>query len=389
MTFKRAQRLDALPPYLFADIDRRKRAAIAAGKDVINFGVGDPDQPTPGFIIRQLQSAAEDPRHHSYPLDQGSREFRAAAATWFKNRFKVELDPASEVLMLIGSKEGLAHLPLAVLNPGDVCLVPSPGYPVYRSTTIFAGGVPHIMPLSAERGWLPDFSAIPSDVARAAKLMFLNYPNNPTGAVADLAFFETAVDFARQHEIFIAQDAAYSEMCFGAPAPSVLQIPGARDLAIELHSLSKTFNMTGWRIGFAVGHPQILAALGAIKSNMDSGQFGAIQMAAVEALGHADHPDVRGMVDLYRERRDALVDGLTRLGFKPPRPQATFYLWMPIPRGCDSMGFATRLLEEANVVVIPGNGFGDAGEGYVRFALTVPVPRIHEALDRISRLKLT
>jgi len=386
MKFNRAQRLVALPPYLFAEIDRRKKAARAAGEDVIDFGVGDPDQPTPPFIVSALKRAAEDGRNHGYPLGWGMPAFREAAAGWFARRFKVELDPASEVLMLIGSKEGLGHMPLAALDPGDVSLIPSPGYPVYRGATVFAGGRPVDMPLRAENHWLPDLQAVPDDVARAAKLMFLNYPNNPTAAVAGLEFFERAVDFARRHDILIVQDAAYSELSYAAPPPSILQVAGGRQCAVEFHTLSKTFNMTGWRIAFAVGNPQALAALGAIKANMDSGQFGAIQIAAAEALDNADHVAVRAMVDLYRERRDVLVDGLAALGYEIDKPSATFYVWMPVPRGYDSMGFASRLFEEAHVVVVPGIGFGQYGEGYVRFSLNVPTERIQEALQRLSKL---
>ncbi len=388
MSFTRAKRLDTLPPYLFADIDRKKRAALAAGKDVINFGIGDPDQPTPTFIIEALKQAADDPANHRYPLDQGCPPFRQAVAAWFQKRFGVTLDTAGNILMLIGSKEGLGHFALAALNPGDVALVPSPGYPVYHSGVVFAGGTPVDMPLRAANRWLPDLAAIPADVARAAKVMYLNYPNNPTGAVADLAFFEEVVAFAKQHDILVVQDAAYSEVAFDTPPPSILQVPEAQSTAVELHSLSKTFNMTGWRIGFAVGQPDALAALAAIKSNLDSGQFTAIQHAAVQALNHADHREVRALIDLYRQRRDVLVDGLQDLGFDVPRPTATFYVWMPVPQGYDSMGFASKLLEAAQVVVIPGLGFGKTAEGYVRFALCVPTERIREALGRIKKLQL-
>ena len=288
--------------------------------------------------------------------------------------------------MLIGSKEGLGHLALAVLNPGDTVLIPSPAYPVYHSASIFAGALPHVMPLTASNLWLPDFDDLTSDPARSAKLMYLNYPNNPTGATADLDFFRRALDFAQSTGMLIVQDAAYSEITFEHPAPSMLQLPGGKESAVELYSLSKTFNMTGWRIGFAVGNSDALSALADLKENLDSGQFTAIQQAAIDALDNADHVEVRAMIDLYRERRDTLVKGLNNIGFDVPKPGATFYVWMPIPSGHDSLTFATTLLAEADVVVIPGAGFGPAGENYVRFALTVSTERIREALERLSAL---
>lgn len=388
MPFVRASRLDQLPPYLFADIDARKRAAMAAGKDVIDFGVGDPDLPTPGFIVEAMRRAAGDACHHRYPLGTGLPEFREAAARWFDRRFGVALDPQREVLQLIGSKEGLGHLPVACLNPGDVALVPSPAYPVYRSASMFAGGRIHDLPLTPDNGWLPDLDSVPPAVARAAKLLFLNYPNNPTGATADLAFLERAVDFGRRHDVLIVQDAAYSEMSFEEPAPSILQVARSKDIAVEFHSLSKIFNMTGWRLGFAVGSADVLAALAKVKANMDSGQFGAVQMAGVAALDRADHAEVRALREVYRQRRDGLVAGLRQLGLAPCCPQATFYVWMPVPGGGDSVAFARRLLEEACITVVPGVGFGPEGEGYVRFALTVPAERIRQALQRLEAVCL-
>ncbi len=387
MNFSRAERLDQLPPYLFADIDDRKRAAIEAGKDVIDFGIGDPDQPTPDFIIHALQQAVLDPVHHCYPPGTGTADFRRAAATWFVRRFGIELDAETEVLGLIGSKEGLAHLPLACLSPGQVALVPSPAYPVYHSATVFAGGRPVDMPLTARNSWLPDLDAIPADLAAAARLMFLNYPNNPTGAIADLGFFERCVDFARRHDIVIVQDAAYSELSFGALPPSALQIEGARDCVVEMYSLSKTFNMTGWRLGFAVGNADVLAALAKIKANVDSGQFGAVQQAGITALASADQVQIRALLDVYRERAEVLVHGLRAIGLDAGIPAATFYVWIAVPAGYDSMSFAAMLLEELAITVVPGVGFGTAGEGYVRFALTVPAERIREAVERMSVLK--
>ncbi|QOJ04363.1 MAG: LL-diaminopimelate aminotransferase [Planctomycetia bacterium] len=388
MPFQRASRLDQLPPYLFIEIDRKKRAAIAAGKDVIDFGVGDPDRPTPTFIIDRMARTIYDPKNHRYPYDAGFPEFKNAAAAWFKSRFGVNLDPAVDILALIGSKEGLGHLPLAVLNPGDVALVPTPAYPVYHAATIFAGGVPHLMPLTESRGFLPDLDAIPADVFAKTKLMFVNYPNNPTGAVAPLSFYVRAVALARKHDFLICSDAPYSETFFD-PAdrpPSILQVPGAKDVCIEMHSLSKTFNMTGWRIAFAAGNPDVLAALAKVKGNMDSGAFGAIQQAGATALEQIDRPEVSAIRETYKARRDALVPALNRAGFKVDLPRATFFVWAKCPAGLDSMGCASRLLEEAAIVAIPGVGFGPAGEGFVRFALTVEVDRIQAAGRRLAEM---
>jgi LL-diaminopimelate aminotransferase len=291
------------------------------------------------------------------------------------------------MITLIGSKEGLAKLPLAVVDPGDFVLVPQPGYPVYNAASVFAGGQVFLMPLTREKGWLPDLEAIPESIASKARLMFLNYPNNPTAAVAPLSFYERAVGFARRHGIVICQDAAYSEMYFDGPPCSTLQAPGAAEVAVEMFSLSKTFNMTGWRLGFAAGNEQVIAALAQVKSNMDSGQFTAIQHAGQTALAGADRPEVRSLLAMYRQRRDALVDGLTRIGWRVDRPAATFYVWIACPAGTDSMTTAKRLLAEANVVTIPGIGFGKAGEGYIRAALTVPAERINEAVQRIGTVK--
>lgn len=386
-TFVRpADRLAALPPYLFESIDQQKRAAIAAGKDVIDLGVGDPDRPTPEFIVKRLIEAAPVPSNHRYPHGTGLPEFRRAAATWFYERFGVEVDARDEMLTVIGTKEGLGHLPLAVLNPGDVALVPEPGYPVYRSATIFAGGEPYIMPLTAERGWTPDLDAIPAKIRSRARLMFLNYPNNPTAATCSPEFFQQAVDFARANEILIAHDAAYTEVFFDEHPPSILRTPGAGDCCIEFHSLSKTFNMTGWRLGFAIGNATALAALAKVKNNVDSGQFLPIQWAGVQALTDYDHVSIKAQIDVYRERRDALVPGLQTLGYKVDVPTATFYVWVRCPDGVDSLTFASRVLEEANVVVVPGVGFGKAGEGYWRAALTIPADRLRETVERLGQL---
>lgn len=386
-TFSKAERLQKLPPYLFAEIDRKKKAAIAAGRDVINLGVGDPDRPTPRPIIESLQKNVENPAFHQYALDQGAPELRRSIADFMKRRYGVSVDPETEILPLIGSKEGIAHFPMAVLNPGDVSLVPDPCYPVYRSSTWFAGGEVHTMPLEARLGFRPDFDAIPQDVWSRARLMFLNYPNNPTGATADLPFFQNVVDRARTHGVVVAQDAAYNEMYFAEPPPSLLQIDGAKDVTIEFHSLSKTFNMTGWRVGFAVGGAPMIAALGQLKANTDSGIFTAIQFAGKTALDEYETitPPLRA---LYLERRDAFVGGLKKIGWDVPTPQATFYVWIPCPKGISSMELSGRLLEEANVVTTPGIGFGQSAEGYIRATLTVDTPRLLEAVDRIGQLKI-
>jgi LL-diaminopimelate aminotransferase len=385
--FVKSERLRKLPPYLFAEIDKKKKAAIAAGRDIINLGVGDPDRPTPSTIIRSLRHHVENPAFHQYALDQGSPELRRSIAAFCKLRYDLELDPETEVLVLIGSKEGLAHFPLAVLNPGEISLVPDPCYPVYRSSSMFAGADVYTMPLEPQLGFQPDLSAIPADVFALARLMFLNYPNNPTGATADLSFFQKVVELARANQFVIAQDAAYNEIYYDKAPPSILQVPGARDVAIEFHSLSKTFNMTGWRIGFAIGGAPLIAALGQVKANTDSGVFTAIQFAGLTALDEYGNlgPPIRA---LYKERRDAFLGALGRIGWQVPTPQATFYVWIPCPAGYSSAELCTRLLDEADVVTTPGIGFGRTADGYIRAALTVETPRLLEAVDRIGKLKL-
>jgi LL-diaminopimelate aminotransferase len=385
--FVKADRLQKLPPYLFAEIDRKKKAAIAAGRDVINLGVGDPDRPTPRPIIESLRTNVENPAFHQYALDQGAPELRAAIAEFMQRRYDVSVDPNSEILPLIGSKEGLAHFPLAVLNPGDVSLVPDPCYPVYRSSSLFAGAEPYIMPLVPSLGFRPDFDAIPAEVWKKARLLFLNYPNNPTGATVDLAFLQKVVDLATEKNLVVAQDAAYNEMYFTNPQPSILQIPGGKDVAVEFHSLSKTFNMTGWRVGFAVGGAPMIAALAQVKANTDSGIFTAIQWAGKTALEQYETltPPIRA---LYKERRDAFVGGLKKIGWNAPSPEATFYMWIPCPANYTSTELCSRLLEEADVVTTPGLGFGKSADGYIRAALTVETPRLLEAIDRIGKLKL-
>ncbi len=380
-----SQRLRSIGAYLFADLDRKQEELQARGVDVISLSTGDPDVPTPAHIIDALMEGASDARTHRYPPYRGTAEFRKAAAGWFADRFGVSLDPDREVLALIGSKEGLAHLPWATINPGDVALVPDPGYPVYRSATIMAEGEPISMPLEAGRGFLPDFDRIADAVLRRARLLFLNYPNNPTGAVADLDFFARAVDFARRYHLLLVHDNAYSEIAYdGYRPPSVLQVSGARDVAIELLSLSKPYNMTGWRIGFAVGNANAVGALGTLKTNVDSGVFGAVQRAGVAALT-GPQAVIAPTLALYRSRRDRVISALRSVGWHPPTPKATLYIWMPTPDGQPSVAFAADVLERTGVVITPGVGYGPSGEGYIRISLTTPDARLDEALARIRR----
>lgn len=386
MPFQPSDRIQALPPYLFVEIDRRKRAALAADKDVIDFGVGDPERPTPDFVVERLAQAARKPANHRYPHQTGSPALRKTVAAFLARRYGVELDPLSEILILIGSKEGLGHLPLALVNPGQAVLVPDPGYPVYTSATIFAGGSLHRFDLSEERGWLPDLGAIPSAASRAAVLMYVNYPSNPIGTVAPLSFYEELVRFAREYDIVVAQDAAYNEMYFHEPPPSILQVEGAREVAIEFHSASKSFNMTGWRVAFAAGNAEVVSALARIKANLDSGQFTAIQEAAGAAFERYDCPEVARTRAVYEERVQLMTTGLRALGFRVQDPRATFYVWAGLPAGYDSMGAVSRLIEEAAIIAAPGNGFGCNGEGYIRFALTVEIERVREALERMQRM---
>lgn len=380
-----AARVKNLPPYLFTTIDKMKQEALSKGVDLIDLSIGDPDIPTPQHIVDALKKAVDKPAHHRYPSYEGMLSYREAVASWYKQRFNVPLDPKTEVLSLIGSKEGIGHIPLAFVNPGDVVLVPSPGYPVYPVGTLFAGGESCIMPLREENGFLPDFKAIPEDKLRKAKLMFLNYPNNPTAAVAPEGFFKEAIELAAKYNIIICHDAAYSEMYYDNEKPmSFLDVEGAKDVGIEFHSLSKTYNMTGWRIGFAVGNKDVIFGLGKIKTNLDSGVFQAIQEASIVALQTED--SILSLIrKTYQDRRDALYEGLKGLGIQINKPKATFYLWAKIPKGFDSTTFVAHLLEEAGVLGTPGVGFGAPGEGYIRFALTQSVDRIEEAVERIRK----
>lgn len=384
--FKLADRVSSLPPYLFAAIDTMKKEALSKGVDVIDLSIGDPDIPTPPHIVEAMKKAVEKPVHHRYPSYEGMLSYRDAVAKWYKTRFNVTLDPAKEVLSLIGSKEGIGHIPLAFVNPGDIVLVPSPGYPVYPVGTMFAGGVSHLMPLVEKNSFLPDFSEIPDEVLKRTRLMFLNYPNNPTTVVADRKFYEKAIALARRYNFIVCHDAAYSEIYYDGKRPvSFMEVEGAKEVGIEFHSLSKTYNMTGWRIGFAVGNSEVITGLGKIKSNLDSGVFQAIQEASVTALD-TNEAVLSKIRDTYQARRDALYEGLKYLGFNLIKPEATFYLWARVPAGFNSSSFTAHLLEKTGVLTTPGNGFGAPGEGYVRFALTVGVERIKEAAERIGKV---
>jgi LL-diaminopimelate aminotransferase len=385
---KVASRLSLLPPYLFAELDRLKREVAATGVDVISLGIGDPDLPTPPHIVAALQRAAETPANHRYPDYQGLDSFRAAAAAWCRRRFNLALDPAREVCALIGSKEGIANFPVAVVDPGDIVLIPDPGYPVYYSGCVFNGGEPYFMPLRKENGFMPDLAAIPAEVARRAKLMWLNYPNNPTAATATPEFLREAVAFCLRNNIILGHDAAYSEVAYdGYRAPSILEIDGARECAVEFHSLSKTFSMTGWRVGFVIGNATLVGALGAVKTNVDSGVFQGVQEAAIAAFEGGDEY-LRKYCAIYRERRDLMVAALRGLGLECDSPRATFYLWARVPKGYTSVSLTERVLKETGVVITPGSGFGKGGEGYVRFSLTVPSERLRVAVERIKALSL-
>jgi len=388
LEFERSKALQSLPPYLFIEIDKKKKAAIAAGVDLVDLGVGDPDKPTPKVLLKALKKAADEPVYHQYPLGSGLPKFRKTAAAWFKKRFGVDLDPMSEVIATIGSKEAIGHFPIAFVNPGDVVLCPDPGYPVYAAGTRFVGGIPVFMPLLAKNNYLPDFDAIPADDLAKAKLMWLNYPNNPTAAVCDLAFFQKAVDFCKQHKIILAHDMAYSEVYeAGQKPPSILQVPGAKDVAIEFHSLSKTFNMTGWRVGFAVGNAQLVGGLASAKGNLDSGVVSAIQEMGITAL-KAPSSLAKGVRSVYAKRRKILVGGLKKAGFNVHPSKAAFYIWVQVPQGFSSASFCSLLLDQAGIIATPGNGFGAAGEGYFRLTLTAPEARLKLAVKRLSALKL-
>jgi len=384
-----SQRLKSIPPYVFAEIDKKRQAAIAAGVDVINLGIGDPDQPTPRHIVEAMHDALENPANHHYPPFGGTKEFKEAIATWCKKRFGFDLDPVNEITSLIGSKEGLHNTIMAFIDKGDINIIPDPAYPVYRTSTILAGGEPYYMPLTPENNFIPDLDAIPEAVLKKAKLLMFNYPNNPTAGIADLAFFEKAVAFAKKHNILLCHDLAYSEMTFdGYKAPSIMQVKGAKDICIELHSLSKTYNMTGWRIGFAVGNSEAIKAIAKIKSNIDTDIFKPIQLAAIAGLtGPTDHIDYCNK--LYIERRDLAVERLTQLGWPVKPIKATFYMWLPVPPGMTSADFATLMLDKAGIVVPPGTAYGPHGEGFIRMSLCLDKARMAEAFDRMAKHSIT
>jgi len=381
-----ARAIQSLPPYLFARIEAKIAEAKAQGKDVISLGIGDPDRPTPQHIIDRLVEESAKPANHQYPSSVGLLEYRQAVAQWYELRFGVEVDSKTEIVSLLGSKEGIAHISFCFLNPGEISLVTDPGYPVYNIGAILANGQPYAVPLREENGFLPRFADIPAEIAAKAKMMFINYPNNPTGAVASLEFYEEAVAFAQKHQVLICHDAAYSEVYFGQqPPPSFLQIKGAKEVGIEFHSVSKTYNMTGWRVGWAVGNPKVVEVLGKFKSNVDSGVFQAIQYAAITALA-GPQDCVAEMRQVYRERRDVVMAGLHKMGWKLQAPEASIYVWAPVPKGYNSSTFAELVLEQADVIITPGIGYGNYGDGYFRIALTQEKDRLTEALARMYRV---
>ncbi len=384
-TFEFSERLKNLPPYLFVEIDKAKRAAIAAGRDVINLGVGDPDTPTPPHIIEAMKKAVEDPKNHQYAFDAGLPALRTEIASWFKNRFNVELNPQEEILPLLGSKEGLGHLPLGVINPKDKVVLTNPAYPAYRPSIEFAGGKIVYVPLKAGSDWLPDLKKIAE--LKDIKMVLVCYPNNPTAATAPKEFYAELVRLAVEKGFFIVSDMAYSEIYYdGQKPPSILEIEGAKNVAIEFHSFSKTYNMTGWRMGWACGNPSLVAALAKVKSNFDSGIFQAVQVAGIAALKSSPEitEDLRAM---YQDRRDYLVNGLRGIGWKVTPPKASFYVWAKIPKNFnDSMECSKAFLEKADIVATPGIGFGEHGEGYIRMTLTVSRDRINEAVERLRKI---
>ncbi len=381
-----ADRIKSLPPYLFAAIDKAKLEAMNRGVDVVNLGVGDPDLPTPPHIVDALCKAAKDPENYQYPSYEGKLSFRSAISDWYKETFQVNLDPESEIVALIGSKEGIAHAPLAFLNPGDLALVPDPAYPVYKTSVQFAGGVPVTLPLKKENDFLPDLESIDPKVAKKAKIIFLDYPNNPTGACADISFFKEMVDFATDNDILLMHDNPYSDVYFGETRPpSILEVKGAMDVAVEFHSLSKTYNMTGWRVGSVVGNADIVQGIGKVKSNIDSGIFGAVQDAGEAALLNPESKKfVVEMRETYKKRVENLYQSLAKLGLKVQMPEATFYIWAGIEGS--SAEYAQNLIRKLGIVATPGVGFGEYGEGYVRFSVTQPTERIDIAVSRIETM---
>jgi LL-diaminopimelate aminotransferase len=382
---KTSKRIEKLPPYLFVEISRKIAEKRAKGEDIISFAVGDPDLPTPPHIIQCLCKAAHDSANHRYPETEGLPQLRQAIADWYGKRFAVTLDPDKEVLPLIGAKEGIGHIALCFIDPGDIALVPDPAYPVYARGTLFAGGEPFYLPLTEENEFLPDLDRIPPQVAQRAKLLWINYPNNPTTATAELHFFERVVAFARKHDLAVCHDAAYTEVAFdGYRPPSFMQVQGADEVGVEFHSLSKSYNMTGWRVGMVVGNAEMVNALMRVKSNLDSGIPQAIQYAATKALQSAQDC-IKEHNAIYQRRRDQMVKVITQIGLEVKPPKASLFLWARIPQGYTSIDFATKLLEETGVVVTPGIGYGKYGEGYLRLSLTTPDDRLEEGLSRLLR----
>lgn len=380
-----AKRLDRLPRYLFAEIEARVAGQKAAGVDLIDLGIGDPDQPTPKTIVDQLCEEARDATNHKYPSYFGLQSFRESIARWYQTRFGVDLDPETEILPLIGSKEGLAHVSLALIDPGDVALITEPGYPVYNTGCLLAGGDAYLLPLTEEHDFLPDLGTIPQNKLAKAKALFLNYPNNPTTAGADLAFFDSAIAFAKEHDITVLHDFAYSEITYdGHRAVSFLQAQEGKEVGLEFHSLSKTYNMTGWRIGFAAGNRQVIEALGKVKTNIDSGIFNAIQKAGIKALEEPESA-INERRLLYQGRRDLVLEGLNKAGLETIVPFGTIYVWAKVPSGKTSSDFASYLLDNASVVVSPGRAYGPSGEGFFRISLTVGEDRLAEAIARIAK----
>ena len=381
----KSERLKKIPPYMFAEINKKIAAAKAAGIDVISLGVGDPDLPTPQPVIEELNRAAADSKNHQYPDYEGLFAFREAVTKWYKRRHGVSLDPDKETLALVGAKEGSLHLSLGVINPGDVALIPEPAYTPYMTSTFLANGIPKPVVLKEENNWLPKFSDISEEDAEKAKILYLNYPNNPTAAVADKAFYKEAIDFAKNNDLIICSDNPYSEVGLDSFKPiSFLEVPGAKEVGIELNSLSKPYNMTGWRIGMAVGNPEVIEAMANVKSNVDSGVFNAVQYAGIVALNLPDS-HIDNLNAIYTKRRDWVCDALEAIGLKVNRPKAAFYVWAKVPKSHDSASFATEVLEKAGVVITPGGAYGAAGEGYFRISLTVPDERLQEAVERIEK----
>ncbi len=381
---KVARRIENLPPYLFVTISKKIAEKRARGEEVISFGIGDPDLPTPPHVIERLCQTAKDPANHRYPESEGLPELRRAIAQWYQQRFDVALDPDSEVLPLIGSKEGIGHIAWCMLNPGDVALVPDPAYPVYSISTALADAVPYHLPLTAANGYLPDFDAIPHEILERAKLLWICYPNNPTGATAELAFFEKVVAFAKAHDIAVCHDGPYTEVAFDNYRPSsFMQAAGAKEVGVEFHSLSKSYNMTGWRIGMVVGNAMMIDALKRFKSNLDSGVPQAIQQAAIAALGGPQDEITRHNA-IYKRRRDLVVETLQDMGLEVQTPKASLYVWAKVPKGFTSASFATELLDQVSVVVTPGTGYGNEGEGYVRLSLTISDAALVKGLSKLS-----